>query len=469
MSLHLVLLIVYSIGVVGLGIWTARYVRTSSAFFVAGRSLGPGLIFVSMLAANIGAGTTVGATGIAYRDGISAWWYVGSAGIGSLIFAFTVAPRMWRLAKEHNFYTTGDYLEFRYGPAVRGVATVLVAIGSLSLLAGQLIAGATIITVLTGAPRWVGSLIGGAIMTIYFTAGGLLGTAWVNTLQLIVMLSGFIVALPFVLGAVGGFDALAGPQAPLWFGDFMYSAGAGSGWTWLVLLAPAFIISPGLIQKAYGAVSMPAVRKGVALNAVALLAFAFIPVLFGMSARAAIPGLEPNAVLPTVLMQLLPAWLGALALAAVFSTEVDTSDAILFMLSTSASQDLYKRFMNPGASDRQLLRVARLTAIGGGITGIVLSIFLQTVIGALVIFYSLLVVTLFVPIVGGLYMRRGGSVAALAAIVTGVGTMLVLRFGVPARPPWMDPPTMGVVAGAAAFVLAALALPASLARRSASV
>src|SRR5215208_3972256 len=108
MSLYLALIVAYSLGVVGLGIWTARFVRTSSAFFVAGRSLGPGLIFVTMLAANIGAGSTVGAAGLAYRDGLSAWWWVGSAGIGSFIFAFLVAPRMWRIASEHDFYTTGD-------------------------------------------------------------------------------------------------------------------------------------------------------------------------------------------------------------------------------------------------------------------------------------------------------------------------------------------------------------------------
>ena len=464
MNLHLTLIIVYSIGVVGLGIWTSRYVRTSGAFFVAGRSLGPGLIFASMLAANIGAGTTVGASGIAYRDGISGWWYVGSAGIGSLIFAFTVAPRMWRLAKEHGFYTAGDYLEFRYGPSVRGLATALVAVGSLSLLAGQLIAGATIISVITGAPRWVGSLMGGAIMTIYFTAGGLLGTAWVNTLQLIVMLVGFAAALPFALGAAGGFAAITGPAMPPGFGDFMYSSGPGSGWTWLVLLAPAFIISPGLIQKAYGGASAPAVRAGVAINALALLAFAFIPTLFGMSARAAIPGLEPNAVLPTVLTTLLPAWIGALALAAVFSTEVDTSDAILFMLATSASQDFYKRFVNPAATDRQLLRVARSAAVAGGAAGIVLSIVLQTVVTAIVIFYSLLVVTLFVPILGGLYTRRPGPAAAIAAIVAGVGAMLAVQFGLPDRPRWLDPPTLGLLAAAMAFALAA-----PLGRKSAAV
>jgi SSS family solute:Na+ symporter len=455
LNLHLIFLAVYSVGVVGLGIWSARYVRTSSAFFVAGRSLGPGLIFVSMLAANIGAGTTVGATGLAYRDGISAWWYVGSAGLGSLVFAFAVAPRMWRLAKEHHFYTAGDYLEFRYGPAVRGVATLLVAIGSLSLLAGQLIAGATIISVITGAPRWAGSLAGGVIMTIYFTAGGLLGTAWVNTLQLIVMMAGFAVALPFALASAGGFAGLAGTAAPAGFGDFMYSSGPGSGWMWLALMAPAFIISPGLIQKAYGGASASAVRTGVALNALALLAFAFVPVLFGMVARATLPGLEPNAVLPAVLTTLLPAWIGALALAAVFSTEVDTSDAILFMLSTSASQDLYKRFINPAVSDQQLLRVARGAAVAGGAIGVLLSILLQSVISAIVIFYSLLVVTLFVPVLGGLYTRRAGSAAAMAAIVAGVGTMLLLQFGITDRPRWPDPPTAGLFAAAAAFALAA--------------
>ena len=87
MNVHLALLIVYSVGIVAFGLWTARFVRHSADFFVAGRSLGPGLILSSMLAANIGAGSTVGVAGLAYRDGISAWWWVGAAGLASLVFA----------------------------------------------------------------------------------------------------------------------------------------------------------------------------------------------------------------------------------------------------------------------------------------------------------------------------------------------------------------------------------------------
>jgi SSS family solute:Na+ symporter len=453
MSMHLVLLVVYSLIVVTLGLWTARYVRTSSAFFVAGRSLGPGLVLSSMLAANIGAGATVNVTGLAYREGLNAWWWSGSAGIASFALAFWVGPRLWALAKEHSFYTTGDFLEFRYGSAVRAVITGLVVFGSLWILAAQLIAGAAIISVLTGAPRWVGSVIGGGIMTIYFTAGGLLGTAWVNTLQLTVMLVGFMVAVPLAVSGAGGLDALASASLPSSFTDITHTSGPGSGWTLLALTGPAFVISPGLIQKSYGAASARALRLGVALNGAALMLFAFLPVLLGMAGRVALPqNVAPDLVLPTVLTQLLPAWIGALALAAVFSTEVDTCDAILFMISTSVSKDLYQRHMRPAASDGELLLVARIAAVAGGMLGVLLSIYLSTIVQAMTVFYSLLGVSLFVPVLGGLFSRRAGQREALAAIAAGVVVLLVVRFGVAGRYPWLDPTLSGLVAAALAFV-----------------
>ena len=420
--------------------------------------MGAGLVFSSMLAANIGAGSTVGAAGLAYRDGISAWWWVGSAGLASTIFGMIVAPKLWRLAKANDFYTTGDYLEYRYGPSVRLVVAVIICLGSLALLAGQLIAGAAILNVVVGVPRWAGALIGAGVMTIYFSAGGLLGSAWVNTLQLIVMLTGFLIALPFALESAGGLGALThSTAAPPSFGDFFYSAGPLSGWTFLMLTGPSFIISPGLIQKAFGARSESAVRTGIGLNALVLMLFAFLPVLFGMAARITNPDItNPNLVLPTFLMTQLPPWLGALALSAVFSTEVDTCDAILFMLTTSMSKDIYKRHINPAASDRQLLRVARISAVIGGAAGVILSIYLYTVISALTIFYSVIIVSLFVPIIGGLYVGRADRRAALSSIAAGLVTLFVVRLLVAARYPAVDPVLTGLSAAAVAFVIAVL-------------
>jgi SSS family solute:Na+ symporter len=220
----------------------------------------------------------------------------------------------------------------------------------------------------------------------------------------------------------------------------------------VVLTAPSFLISPGLIQKAYAARSEPALKIGIGLNALVLMAFAFVPVIFGMAARSAVPGIvNPNDVLPAFLMTALPPWLGALALSAVFSTEVDTCDTILFMLSTAISKDVYKRHINPAASDAQLLRVARLSAAAGGVAGVVLSLVVGTVLGAVQAFYQVMVVTFFVPIVGGLYVRGMDTRAAAASIVAGlIGLFAAWTFITP-QFRWADP----VLAGAFAAIAAA--------------
>ena len=139
-SLHLTVLLLYAGLLMTLGLWVSRRVQQSSEFFVAGRRLGPGLIFATLLAANIGAGSTVGAAGLGYRDGLSAWWWVGSAGLGSIVLAFWVGPRLRRVAAAHNLHTVGDFLEHRYGREVRATIAILLWIGTLAILAAQLMA-----------------------------------------------------------------------------------------------------------------------------------------------------------------------------------------------------------------------------------------------------------------------------------------------------------------------------------------
>jgi SSS family solute:Na+ symporter len=428
LSLYLAVILGYSVLQVLLGLWIGRRVKTSGDFFVAGRRLGPGLLFSSLMAANIGAGSTVGASGLAYRDGLSAWWWVGSAGLGSLVLAFTVGPRIRRLAAEHDLLTVGDYLEHRYHRGVRGLVAALLWVGTLALLAGQLIAVAWVLNVVAGVPKPAGCLIGGIVMTSYFAAGGLLTSARVNAVQLAVEGVGFVLLAVVALSVAGGWGAVRVTAAPV-AGYWDFWGGGPSGAVYLALLAPAFVVSPGLLQKVYGARDDHAVRLGVGLNALGLLAFAAVPVLLGLCARLLHPGL-PNQelALPTLLLHDLPPLLGALGLAALFSAEVNTADAILFMLSTSLSQDLYRRFVNPQASDAQVLRVARWAAVLGGALGVGLAMAAPSVIGVLSIFYSLLTVSLFVPLVAGLYLRRVGTPEALAAIGGGVGVLLLVHF-----------------------------------------
>ena len=170
-----------------------------------------------------------------------------------------------------------------------------------------------------------------------------------------------------------------------------------------------------------------------------------------MVARSVAPGLEnPETALPVILTQGVPAWVGLLGLAAVLSAEISSADAILFMLATSLSKDLYRRFVNPRATDRQVLKVARGAAVAGGVAGVMLAVVLPGVVDSLTIFYSLLGVSLFVPIVAGLHSRRPGVGEALAAVAAGVVALQVAR-SVTDGGGWMVPPAWGLLSAAAAY------------------
>lgn len=459
MTTSLLLLLVYSAGIIGLGLWIGRKVRTAEGFFVAGRSLGPGLLFSTMLAANIGAGSTVGATGLGYRDGLAAWWWVGSAALGSILLAYWIGPAIHRITVRHNLRTVGDYLEHRYGPSMRLLIGLLLWVGALFILAGQLIALAWILGVVAGVPKLWGCIIGGAVVTTYFAAGGLLTSAWVNMVQLAVKLVGLAIALPFALSAAGGWGAVESLAPTETYWGFM--RGGASGWVYIAMLAPAFVVSPGLLQKVYGARDAHAVRWGVGLNALGLFLYAIVPVVMGMIARVRFPGLASHELaLPTLLMQGVPPAIGSLGLAAVFSAEISAADAVLFMLTTSVARDLYARFIQPSADEARQLLVARVTAVLLGGVAVMLAMTAESVIAALSIFYTLMGVGLFVPMLAGLFIPRATTTGALAATLSGIAAVLAVQtFGHPG-PSWMTPAIWGLLVSVVAMAASLAILPA---------
>ena len=443
------ILVISSVAMIALGVWMGRQVRESAGFFVAGRSLGPGLLFSTFLAANIGTGATVTATRYAYTDGLAAWWWNGSAGLGSLVLAFWVGPRMWREAKRLGLFTVGDFLEHHFGRTVRTLAAVIIWLGSFLILCSQLRGSAELLNVTAGLPLGAGAGIAVLITLAYFVRGGLLGAAWVNSAQLVVKLSGFLIVAAVAWGQVGSFDFAAG--------DTSFWTGENVGWPTLFLLGPAFFLSPGLIQKAYGARDEKALTRGVALNAVALMLFACLPVALGLAARSLHPGLErPDMALATVLTQNVPSMIGALGLLAVFYAQLSAADAVLFMLATSGARDIYRGLLRPAVTDAQMLRAARIVAVAGAAVGYLLTFLLDSVAGALTVFYQLMVVTLFAPILGGLMLPRGGRWAALASMLVGVATMLTtsmatggIGYG------WAAPHLIGLIASALTYLILA--------------
>ncbi len=434
MTVYLAAILVYSIFLMALGLVISRRVKSSSDFLVAGRSLGPGRLFATFLAANIGAGSTVGATGLGYRFGMSAWWWVGSASFGSLLLSQFLGPRLWSVAKRHGLATLPDFLEFRYDKRVKAMISVLFWCGSMALLAAQLIAISAILNTVAGIPKWTGCVIGGMVALVYCTAGGMMSSAFVNMFELTVTMSGLLLAVPFALHAVGGWGHLhtlvVAQKGAAAVGMFqMAGVGAKQIFAWLAILVPSFMISPGLVQKVYGARDEKTVRKGVALNAAGQALFAFVPAVLGLCALAALPHLaNPELALPAAMKMLLPKWLGVWTLSSIFSAELSSTDAILFMLSTSLAVDLVKTFVRPKISQAGLLQVSRVAMIGAGVAGIVLATMLPSIIAAVTVFYGLIAVSLFVPVVAGLYSRRVLSAAAITSILIALtATILTMR------------------------------------------
>ena len=256
-------------------------------------------------------------------------------------------------------------------------------------------------------------MLGGIIVTIYFTAGGLLSSAWVNLVQVIVKACGFCLAVPWALSGIGGWQAISRAVAAATRRSTAerYLSITGIGLEgilrYAVILIPSFIVSPGLIQKLYGARDESTVRNAVGAQGV-------VPARLLFPARDSRHGgdgalsatRQPGLALPKLLAEGLPPWLGGLMLAAIFSAEVSSADAVLFMLTTSVARDLVQTAFRRDLSDRVCCGRRASPPSSPARRGIVLRLWLQSILAALEIFYSLLAVSLFVPLLAGLYSSR---------------------------------------------------------------
>jgi SSS family solute:Na+ symporter len=302
----------------------------------------------------------------------------------------------------------------------------------------------------TGLSQAMGAFLAMLATVGYFALGGLKSAALVNRIQLIVILAGFAIAAPMAGRAAGGLF-VSGADSQFW-------SAPGVGWQSLLLLGPAFCLSPGLLQKAYGARSSDALTRGVAWSGVILMIFAWLPVLLGMAARQLHPDLaSAEMALPAVLAADVPLAVGSFALAAVLSAEISSADAVLFMLATSGARDFYRGILRPDASDAAVLSVARWLALIGGFAGFALTFYFDSVVSAITLFYQTMIVTLFAPILGGLVLPKAGRWSALAAMLVGMATLIVTGIATNGVG-WagMPPHFLGLVAsGLVYFLLAA--------------
>jgi len=439
MNIYIVAIVIYILALIAVSYWASKKVKGGSDFMVGGRKFNSWLIFATLIGGNIGAGSTIGICGLAYKNGISAVWWMIMSGLGSVVLAYIVGPKIWELSTKYNLMTCGDFLDKRFSKQFKGVFSSMMFIGTLALFAAQLMGVSYILNAVAGVPKTTGVIIGAIVVVIYFSLGGLVSSAYVGILKLVVVLSGFIIAVPFALANVGGLSGMHTMVAAN-LGSVVatdkYFSFFGLGATiiigYLFMLTPSFFVSPGLIGIVYGAKDKASIRKGTMMNAIVQFTFAFIPAIIGMSAFAMFPDLKtPDLALPTAMVKMMPVGISAIALAAVFAAEISTADTVLYMLNGSFTNDIYKTFFNPNLSDDGMLKMSRGVTMVSGVAGVILALFLPNIISALTIFYTLMSVSLTAPLLFGIFSTRPSAAAASVSAITGVAITLIITYGFP--------------------------------------
>ncbi len=262
--------------------------------------------------------------------------------------------------------------------------------------------------------------------------GGRWAVAVLDTIQFLVLMCATMILVPVCLQAAGGFAgiAAAAPDHLEWFNG----PKGTSAWllAYYVLVTLRYNSNWTFIQRLYVVKDEAAARKVACLTAFLFVAAPAIFILPAVAAKVIVPGLEnPEQAYVAVCVRRLPAGLMGLMIASMFSATMSSLNSEFNVMAAVITNDFYRRFLNPGADDRHLVRVARLTTVGIGIGITEGALFVGALGGAFEankLFASVLGVPLAIPLIFGLLWRRPSATGALLCALAGFAIATMLHF-----------------------------------------
>ncbi|MDZ7318550.1 MAG: sodium:solute symporter family protein [candidate division KSB1 bacterium] len=361
--LDLIVLASYFILITYLGVWTHKKIKSSGDFFMGNRRFGK----IMMIAQAFGVGThtdqPVSVAGASYTTGLAGIWYQW-VWMFSTPFYWIVAPIYRRL----RYVTMADFFQERYGNTLAVLYTII-GVTYFCMDIGIMLKG-TGITVegLTGGVMSESTiiLIATALFVIYGLAGGLIAAVVTDLIQGFLILVLSFMLIPFAIHKAGGLSAIH-QGLP----EHMFSLVAPHEVTLFFIIA---IVINGLIgivvQPHHMAVGGSgkteiACRTGWTygnfLKRFATMGWAFV----GVFAAFLFPGLgfhERELAFGIAAKNLLPVGLVGLMVAALIAAVMSTCDSFMVHASALFTRNIYLKYINPQASDRALLKTARLSS-----------------------------------------------------------------------------------------------------------
>ncbi|MGO3256172.1 MAG: sodium:solute symporter [Glutamicibacter ardleyensis] len=452
------------------GWWGKSRTKNSSDYLVAGRRLGPFLYTGTMAAVVLGGASTVGGVGLGYKWGISGMWLVVAIGAGVILLSLAFAPTLQRL----KVFTVSQMLTLRYGSkSATNTSGIVMLAYTLMLCATSTSAYATIFVVLFGWEKWLAIAIGGAIVVVYSTIGGMWSITLADQVQFVIKTVGiFCLMLPFALNAAGGMDGIR-ERVDAEFFSFT-GIGLQSIITYFVVYTLGLLIGQDIWQRVFTAKSPKVARWGGTTAGIYCIIYGAAGAVIGMAAKVALPDIigadmNKDVVYAEVATELLPVAVGGLVMAAAVAAMMSTASGALIAAATVARTDVTPFVaswfgksisVNSDENPEHDVRANRIWVLVLGIVTVSLAILVDDVVAALTIAYDILVGGLLVAIIGGLLWKRGNGIGAAASMAAGtlvtLGTMIILEIqaeqkfdGVYAN----EPIYFGLIASAVTFIV----------------
>ena len=423
-------LIVFGIIWIGLGVFWGRVAGSTSQYLFAGRNVGLALATTTLLATWVTGNTVMSAPEQAYLLGI--WGIIGYSFAGFGLLAFSpLSVRIKELMP--NGFTSGDFIRLRYGWSVWGVFMVISIFYFLGFLVTQGMAAGLVLQALTGFPYQVGLVAVVAITTVYTYFGGMRAVIGMDFIQAVLIITCLTVVAVWAYATFGVGEVYRGlqqnnPQAL----NLLLPAGLLYAWNTGLFAMGEIFHSNIWWQRAYA--SAPGVNfRSFILSGVMWLS---VPVVTGSIALVALalPGRfdipQVNMTFPIVAAELLGGVGGLLIFIVVFAALASTLSSLLTTSATLITEDFYRRFVNPQATDDRVRNTARALIGALALLTIILAWnYLTSVYGILLLTGALVGSTVW-PIAAGLYWEKTNPSAAFWAMLVGSISGLTFYFAV---------------------------------------
>lgn len=415
-------ILIYLAITLAIGIFSSRFIKGSGDFILAGRRLPLFMAASALFATWFGSETILGASSEFVSHGFLG---VIEDPFGAALCLILVGAFFARPLYKLGINTFGDFYRLKYGKRVELIAGICLVLSYFGWIAAQLVALGIMGELILGVPIEVGILVGAFIVLIYTISGGLWAVAITDTIQTVMIVVGLVVIAVSLTNSTDGFTEVVN-HVPDHFYRFLPE---GNFNDMMIYLAAWITIGLGSIpqqdvfQRVMAGKNEKVAVQSSYLGGIMYLTIGFLPLYIGLCANYIDPeyaqALDSESILPQIVLSHTGLGIQVLFFGALISAILSTTSGAILAPATILSENLLKPLFKKGITDKQELLLVRVSIII--VTAIAVRFaFKQGNIYDLVSVSSAMsLVSLFIPLVAGIYFKRKSEAAAICSIIAG--------------------------------------------------